>query len=108
MKAKIPKIIEAYIKASNNSDIEAFISCFSNTATVLDEGETLSGHEAIKKWFAKTRSKYQFKAEPIEIEEKEQNISLACNVYGNFPGSPLILNYHFKVSSGLIQSLSIK
>ena len=104
----MPKLIETYIQASNNSDLDTFISCFSESATVLDEGETLIGHDAIRKWFAKTRSKYQFKAVPMDIEEKEENIILSCEVSGNFPGSPVVLDYKFKVSSGLILDLSIK
>lgn len=105
---KIPKLIETYIHASNNSDLESFLSCFSNTSTVLDEGEVLTGHKAIAKWFTKTRSKYQFKAEPVQIKEKDKEILLACKVSGNFPGSPVVLDYTFKIHSGLIQNLSIR
>jgi len=107
MKLKLPKIIGAYVKASNDSDMEKFISCFSDQATVLDEGETRKGHEAIRKWFTKTRTEYQFKSEPISIEGNNEFIIMTAKVIGTFPGSPINLKYQFKVTSGLIDDLRI-
>lgn len=107
MSLKLPQILETYLKASNNSDLGTFISCFSETATVLDEGETIQGHEAITKWFTKTRKKYQFKSEPVSIENTRNGAVLTALVSGNFPGSPVTLNYSFTIDSGVIQDLRI-
>ncbi|PIP95181.1 MAG: polyketide cyclase [Bdellovibrio sp. CG12_big_fil_rev_8_21_14_0_65_39_13] len=107
MKLKLPKIIETYVEASNASDLESTLSCFSPKATVLDEGETLSGHDAISTWFRKTRAKYQFKAKPIAFEDKGEEVILKAQVSGNFPGSPVNLDYKFKIKSGLIEDLRI-
>ncbi len=107
MKLKMPTPIEEYVKASNESNLEVFLSCFAEDATVLDEGETITGLDAITKWFIKTRSKYQFKSLPLAIKDKKEAIILTAEVSGNFPGSPVILDYHIKISSGLIQDLKI-
>lgn len=107
MKVKLPTIIERYIKASNEADLKTFITCFNNTATVLDEGETIVGHKAISNWFTRTRTKYQFKSEPINIKNEGENIILVAKVSGNFPGSPVILDYYFKIKSELIEDLKI-
>lgn len=104
---KLPKVIENYVKASNESDMKNFISCFSKTATVLDEGETHTGHNDIKSWFTKTRSKYKFKTEPLEIVEKDDHFIMKAKVTGTFPGSPVVLSYRFQLNSELIQDLRI-
>lgn len=108
MKLILPKVIDKYIKASNDSDLKNFISCFSDSATVLDEGELLTGHQAIREWFTKTRKNYEFKSEPVSFEDKGENIILKSKVSGNFPGSPVVLDYQFKIRSGLIQNLRIR
>jgi hypothetical protein len=107
MKLKLPKILETYIQASNDSDLQNFISCFSETATVYDEGETRRGHSEIKKWFNKTRSQYQFKSEPLEFEESGEHIVLKAKVSGTFPGSPVTLSYQLQIKADLIQDLRI-
>ncbi|PJZ84912.1 nuclear transport factor 2 family protein [Leptospira harrisiae] len=107
MKLKLPSPIETYIHSSNESDLNGVLSCFTETATVLDEGQTLSGHNAIGKWFTKTRSKYQFKSRPITIKDKDNTIIVTAEVSGNFPGSPITLDYRFQIVSDLIQDLRI-
>jgi ketosteroid isomerase-like protein len=107
MKLKLPKVIETYVQASNESDLPNFISCFTDTATVFDEGEIRMGHSEIKKWFAKTRSKYQFKSEPLEITENKKHVIIKAKVSGTFPGSPITLSYRFEIKAGLIQDLRI-
>lgn len=104
---KMPKIIESYIQASNDNNRDNFIQCFSSSATVLDEGETLVGHEAIGKWFTSTRTKYKFKCEPLAIDERGDDFLLTAKVSGNFPGSPVTLDYNIKVIKSKIQDLRI-
>jgi ketosteroid isomerase-like protein len=107
MKVKLPKIIETYVQSSNESDLPNFIACFAEKATVLDEGELRTGHSEIKKWFTKTRSKYQFKSEPIDGKEDGKFFTLQAKVTGTFPGSPVTLSYRFQIKEGLIQDLRI-
>lgn len=104
---KIPKVIETYVKASNQSDSDLFVTCFTKTATVFDEGETRTGQNEIKKWFQKTRSQYKFQTEPVELKEKDDIITLKAKISGTFPGSPVTLSYRFQMHGGLIQDLSI-
>lgn len=107
MKLDIPTIIDTYLKASNASDLKAVLSCFTDTATVLDEKNIITGHDAITEWFKKTRSKYQFKSIPIAIQGKGEKVRLTARVSGTFPGSPINLDYDFIIVSGLIQDLRI-
>lgn len=105
MKLKLPQLIETLVQATNESDVKKYLSCFSKSATILDEGETLIGHEAIGQWFTKVRKKYSFQTEPISIEETADKIVMIAKVEGSFPGSPVNLKFQIKIESGLIQDL---
>ena len=48
MSVKLPKTIDKYIKAVNTHNTDAALECFSNNATVLDEGQTLTGKKSIR------------------------------------------------------------
>ena len=107
MNPKLPKIIEHYVEATNTNNMAAFLSCFAEDATVLDEGETLQGKKAIEAWFTKTKTKYNHTTEPVSINENGDELLLKSKVTGTFKGSPLVLDYRIKVKAGLIQDLRI-
>lgn len=107
MKNKLPKLIENYVTASNSHDLKSFLSCFTDTATVLDEGKTLQGQKAIANWFTETRGKYKFTTEPISVEEKKNEMLLTAKVTGDFPGSPVTLKYRLEIDNNRIQDLRI-
>ena len=43
----------------------------------------------------------------ISFEEKGTAGILTAENSGTFPGSPIVLKYHFEINDGLIQSLKI-
>jgi hypothetical protein len=43
--------------------------------------------------------------EPVDYDEKEDILSE--KIAGSFPGSPLILKFHFKIADGKIQALKV-
>jgi hypothetical protein len=59
MPVELPAPIAAYIDAENRHDIGALALCFSENATVRDEGRTIQGLAAIKQWKAETAKKYR-------------------------------------------------
>src|SRR5262245_49166560 len=107
MSLKLPKIIGEYINASNAHNVTAILACFTNTASVRDENQTVTGKKAIRDWITKTIEKYNFHFEPLQMREDDNETALLINVSGNFPGSPVTLAYQFKIKNGKISSLSI-
>ena len=105
---KLPRIIDAYIRASNQHDLASILACFSNNAVVHDEGETLHGKQAIDPWIRKTIEKYKFQFKPISFREERAKVIVAVEVSGTFPGSPVTLDYHFTIQKGEILSLKIE
>ena len=103
----LPKVITDLVKAQNDFDSVAYANCFSETAVVFDEGHTHTGKKEIENWISKANENYKTKMKPIAYVEKGSEAILTSEISGTFPGSPVVLQYHFENSKGLINSLKI-
>lgn len=103
----LPEAIAAYF-AADKLNPEVLARCFTASAAVKDEGHTHTGVEAIKAWKAAASAAYTYTAEPLALDQKEGSQVVRARVTGNFPGSPVELQYHFRLERGLIASLEIK
>lgn len=101
----LPNVIAKLIKAQNNFDSAAYAQCFTETAIVFDEGKTHKGKTEIEKWIDKSNKEYKATMEPLDYNERE-NI-LSAEISGSFPGSPIILKFHFDITDGKIQQLKV-
>ncbi len=101
----LPVIIERLVNAQNNLDSTAYADCFWESATVLDEGKTYRGKDAIRDWIDGANQKFQTRMTPVAYAAKEG--ILQAEISGGFPGSPIRLNYAFEFKGSLIQSLEI-
>lgn len=107
MKIQLTAPLDKYFDISNGIDSARVYDCFTQSATVHDEGGTYQGLAAIKSWLQETRKKYQFNSKPISIAKKGHQEIVVAEVSGNFPGSPIQLNYVFVLHGGKVQSLEI-
>lgn len=105
MKNEIPQVVAQLIEAQKHFDSNAYASCFTDTATVFDEGKNYSGRMQIREWIEKANQEYKISMTPLEYSETDQ--TLKAKVTGQFPGSPIVLKYQYEFSDGLIQSLKI-
>ena len=60
----LPKAIATYL-ATDPGDTDTVAHCFTEDATVRDEGKTHTGRAAIGAWRAKTATEYQYTSTPI-------------------------------------------
>lgn len=104
---KLPAPITIYIAAENRGDTEALAQCFAEDAVVRDEGQTIEGLAAIKQWKAQTKKKYQHTIEPLASVQKDGRIIVTNRLTGNFPGSPIELEFAFTLDGNKITSLDI-
>jgi ketosteroid isomerase-like protein len=107
MRIKLPQTINDYVNASNAHDVKSILACFSDTATVRDEGQTLQGKRAIESWIVKTIKKYKFQLKPLNARSTDAETVVSIEVSGTFDGSPVTLDYHFGLEAGKITSLAI-
>jgi ketosteroid isomerase-like protein len=103
----LPTSIAIYIAAENRGDTEALSQCFAEDAVVRDEDQTIEGLAAIKRWKAETKKKYQHTVEPLAVAQKEGKTIVTNRLTGNFPGSPLELEFVFTLRGDKIASLEI-
>ena len=101
----LPNVIAKLIRAQNNFDSAAYAQCFTETAIVFDEGKIHNGKTEIEKWIDKSNKEYKATMEPLDYNERE-NI-LSAEISGSFPGSPIILKFHFEITDEKIQQLKV-
>jgi hypothetical protein len=102
--ARLATPIALYIAAENRGDTEAMAECFAKDAVVRDEGRAIKGLGAIKRWKAETKRKYQHMVEPLASVQKGGRIIVTNRLTGNFPGSPIELQFIFKLDGDKIAS----
>jgi len=72
---------------------------------VRDERQTIKGLAAIKQWKAETARKYRHTVEPLASVVRDGNIVVTNRLTGNFPGSPVKLEFIFKLEGEKIASI---
>ena len=102
----LPKPIAVYL-AADGGDSEALSRCFAEDAIVRDEGQTYRGLVAIKQWKVGARKKYQYTIEPLASARKGVKTIVTNRLTGNFPGSPVDLQFVFELDGNKIVSLEI-
>jgi ketosteroid isomerase-like protein len=104
----LPIPIAIYIAAENGDDQEALAQCFAEDAVVRDEGQTIKGVAAIKRWKAETKKKYQHTVQPLASAQKDGKTIVTNRLTGNFPGSPIELEFVYTLEGNKIASLEIR
>jgi ketosteroid isomerase-like protein len=97
-----------FFSAEERRDTEALAQCFANDAVVHDEGQSIQGHAAIREWQLETKKKYQHTTKPVACVQRGGKTVVSARLTGNFPGSPVDLQFAFEVEAGKIVSLEIR
>ena len=100
------KPYEAAVRAARET--QPLIEEFAPDAIVPDEGQTYDGLAAIKNWMASTKKKYGHTVAPLELVERGGQSVLKARLTGNFPGSPITVNFSFVLADGKLRSLEIR
>ena|SRR5712664_4208533 len=107
MSIQLPPPIAVYLQLENAGDTETLSACFAPNAIVRDEGHTYEGLAAIKAWKAETTKKYHHTVLPLEVVCRHDKTVLTATLTGDFPGSPVTVNFDFVLGAGKILSLEI-
>lgn len=104
---KPPEIILRYFQAANAGLVDPTLDCFSAAAVVKDESRTHTGSEAIRAWIEETTLQYRPQVEVLGTERADGAVLVTGRVSGNFPSSPVELEYRFVLEGDRISHLSI-
>ena len=108
MSVDLARPIAIYIAAENRGDTEALAQCFAEDAVARDEGRTIEGLATIRQWKTETKKTYQHTIEPLAAIQKDGKTIVTNRLTGNFPGSPIELQFIFKLEGDRIASLEIR
>jgi hypothetical protein len=99
--------LSEYFKAANAHDSDALIASFAPEAVVRDEGAEMHGLAAIRAWNENASQKYAASFSPLDVHQVDGTTVVTAQVAGNFDGSPIELQFHFKIANGKIDALEI-
>ena len=107
MSIALPNPIKRYFAADATRDFGSLAACFTDHATVKDEGQVYQGCSEIIAWKRGAGSKYTYTVEPFALEIEADRTIVTSHLVGNFPGSPVDLRYAFRFVGGRIAELQI-
>jgi len=107
MLSKLPQPVANYLAAVKAQDTEMFALCFTDDARVHDEGRDYKGLDAIRAWKKETQTKYKYEIEPLDASVSGSTVKLRARLTGDFPGSPVDLDFTFTLANDKIASLEI-
>ena len=103
----LPEPIPDYFRAANAGNADAAAACFSPEAVVHDEAREHRGPAEIRGWVEETTARYSPFMEPVSVTDDGKTVIVTATVCGNFPGSPIELEYCFQIRRGRIVRLEI-
>jgi hypothetical protein len=107
MSIDLPRPIALYVAAENAAETALLDECFTAAATVRDEGQIHLGLAAIRKWKAETKRRYNHRITPLRLIERGGVTVLTARLDGDFPGSPVTLQFRFTLEGDRIAALEI-
>jgi ketosteroid isomerase-like protein len=102
----LPAPVAAYF-AADTTGAEAVAQCFTDGAVVIDERQEFRGRAAIARWKAAVSAKFRYSVERVGAHVSGDQTTVTGRVTGDFPGSPVDLQYHFTLDGDKIARLEI-
>lgn len=103
-----PQVILDYLSAANDGRIDDAAATFTMDSHVHDEDHDHIGLDAIREWITDTTMKHHPQNEILRVTGTNDTFVVTAKVSGNFPGSPVELDFTFVLRNGKISALSIQ
>jgi hypothetical protein len=105
----LPEVVTRYLKAHHAHDTATAVTAFTREATVIDDGNTYEGTEAIEGWLGRSASEFTYTIHLTGIQQTDATHYIATHhLEGNFPGGTIDLRYQFTLRDDLIERLVIE
>jgi uncharacterized protein (TIGR02246 family) len=103
-----PDVIRRYLRAADEQDFQALAACFTEDGSVVDEGKTYVGRDAIRRWREGTVAQWTYTTTVTGTEQVGgARYEVAIHLVGDFPGGEVDLTQTFTVRDALIAQLVI-
>lgn len=105
----LPAPVLTYLDAHDDNRHTDATAVFAPDATVLDDGSTYEGIDAISAWIETSATEYTYTSTRIGQHVADDNhVVVQIRLDGNFPGGTVTLRYQFELHAGLIKRLAIE
>ena len=108
---RLPPVIAAYVKASNEGDPDAYLGVFTDDALVNDIQREFSGKAAIGRWAEREIFGAHVTMEVMRAIDHYGNLIVTARLDGTYDKTglpdPLILTFYFTVRENKITMLII-
>jgi hypothetical protein len=107
--AALPPVVVAYLTAHDDGRHDDAAALFTASATVLDDGRTYEGRDAIRAWLERASSEYTYTSRPVSQRlEDAAHVTVVNHLEGDFPGGTVDLRHQFTLEDGAIARLAIE
>ncbi|PWD52529.1 nuclear transport factor 2 family protein [Serinibacter arcticus] len=104
----LPAPVLAYLDARDDERFADAVALFAADATVLDDGGTYPGIDAIRAWVEQTSTEFTYTATRIgQRVEDGGDVVVQVRLDGTFPGGTVTLRYRFALDGERITRLAI-
>lgn len=107
MNMELPTALKDLLQGQNYRDTAALQRAFHPEAVVDDEREKHIGLPAISTWLHATTARYRMQVEVLDYAGSAAKDILKVRTTGDFPGSPLAMDYHVTWTGDRIRTLRI-
>jgi ketosteroid isomerase-like protein len=104
----LPLPVQTFFDADARDDGDALAGAFAPDAVVTDEGQSHAGRKAIEMWWRESKATTQHRNAPLDVAEKGGTTEVRARVTGQFPGSPAMLTFAFRLEGDQIVALEIR
>ncbi|MGW5159348.1 nuclear transport factor 2 family protein [Nonomuraea wenchangensis] len=104
----LPDVVVAYLDAHDDKRHADASATFAPDATVLDDGKTYEGIDAIRAWIQRSSHEYTYTSTRLgQHLPDDAHAIVLVRLDGNFPGGTVTLRYRFEHDGTLITRLTI-
>lgn len=102
----LPAVVAGYFEAANRFDAVAAAACFTSDARVCDNGREFIGTAAIERLMEESND-VQPQVTVTRAKVDGEIAKIIGTVEGNFPESPVELDFEFHLQDGKISQLTV-
>ncbi|KAB8169712.1 nuclear transport factor 2 family protein [Streptomyces sp. 3MP-14] len=107
--ATLPTPVVAFLDAHDADRHADALAAFAPDATVLDDGGTHEGTEAIRAWLERSSTAYTYTSTRVGQRVTDPTHPVVrIRLDGSFPGGTVTLRYQFTLHAGRISRLAIE
>lgn len=99
--ADCPDAVRAYLSLTIGGDRTAAIVSFADLAHVTDDGHDYRGASEVRTWLDRAAGEYTYTTTPLVAHTGDASgqTTVTCRVEGTFPGSPVDLDFRFRLDN---------